>query len=114
MTSGIYERTPEMNAANSKRQKGVPKSPETCATMSVSHTGVPLSPEHIAALVNGQEESGMFDKMRGGQDIVWHHTLYDHADLSKNRVAMTRSNHTMGHHVLQILGIEIPHINMET
>lgn len=45
--------TPERRAAQSARQKGVPRSPETCAAISVAKTGVstgPRSPEACAAI----------------------------------------------------------------
>jgi hypothetical protein len=47
MPSGVYKRTPEMNAANSKSKKGVKRSPETCAAISAGTLGIPKSPEHV-------------------------------------------------------------------
>lgn len=73
--------------------------------------GVPRSPEHIAAIVKGQEESGANEAMRGGQDIVNHHYIYDNADLSLNTVQMTRSDHSSLHSLLRKLGYIVPHIN---
>ena len=83
--------------------------------------GKPHSREHcdaISAALMGHEvfeetRKKIADAMIGGDDIVWHHVLYDHSDLLKNRVPMTRRNHSMGHRVLQKLGIEIPHINVK-
>lgn len=103
--------TLEHCVAIAKGITGVPKSPKHNAAVSKSHISVQLSPEHCAAMSKGREESGVNEIMCGGLDLVWHHTLYDHADLSKNRVAMTRRNHTMGHRLLQVLGIKILHIN---
>lgn len=67
MPSGVYKRTPEHNAANSKSKKGVPKSLEHIAAMSVgirnsdavkaaneAKTGVPLSSEHCDAISAAQ------------------------------------------------------------
>lgn len=78
-----------------------------------SKRGVPLSPEHKAAVSRGLEESGANDKMRGGHDIVWHHIIYDHDDLSKNTIGMTRSDHQKLHQLLRKLGYIIPHINVK-
>jgi hypothetical protein len=52
-----------------------------------------------------------FDKMRGGSDIVNHHLIYDHSDLSKHVMPMARSMHQKLHRLFQKHGIEIPHIN---
>jgi hypothetical protein len=51
------------------------------------------------------------DMMRGGNDIVNHHYLYDHADLSKYTMFMTRSDHTAMHDRMHGDGYEVPHIN---
>jgi len=51
------------------------------------------------------------DKQRGGNDIVRHHYIYDHNDLSKYTTKMTRSKHTKIHRAMQKIGIQIPHIN---
>lgn len=83
--------------------------------------GKPHSQGHCAAIsaalmrheVFEETRKKIADAMIGGDDIVWHRTLYDHANLSKNRVPMTRRSHTMGHRVLQKLGIEIQHINVK-
>lgn len=50
------------------------------------------------------------EKMRGGHDIVKHHYLYDHSDLLKNTVGITRSDHMRLHKLLQKLGYIVPHI----
>jgi hypothetical protein len=123
--------SPEHCAANSKAGLGVPKSPEHCAAistatlgipkpprtpehcanMSEAHKDVPLSPEHIAAIKKGQEEAGVYESMRGGNDICNHHYIYDHNDLSKYTIKMTRSAHGLLHRNMYLLGIKIPHIN---
>ena len=53
------------------------------------------------------------ETMRGGDDIVGHHFLYDHSDLSKYTMPMTRSAHTGLHNNLRAIGYEVPHINNE-
>lgn len=139
MPRGIYKRKPEHGAAVSEgqknsdaikakneAQKGIPHTPEHCAALSKAiknsesakaaaeaKTGVALSPEHIAAAIKGQKESGIFDVMRGGHDLVRHHYIYDESDLSLNTIQMTRSDHTSLHNVLRKLGYIFPHINVK-
>lgn len=48
-----------------------------------------------------------------GQDIVRHHYIYDHNDLSLYTIEMTRGRHTRLHHILRRAEIEIPHINIK-
>jgi hypothetical protein len=52
-----------------------------------------------------------FEKQRGGEDLVRHHYIYDHNDLSKYTTLMTRSKHTQLHQSFRKCGIFIPHIN---
>jgi hypothetical protein len=108
--------TPEHNSAISAAQKGVPKTPRTpehSAAISKAKMGVPLSPEHCAAIKNSDATKANADAQRGGHDIVEHHYLYDHSDLSLNTVGITRSNHMKLHKLLQKLGYVIPHINIK-
>ena len=51
------------------------------------------------------------EKMVGGNDIVGHHMIYDHSDLTRNIMYMTRSMHARLHRLFQKQGIDIPHIN---
>lgn len=46
-----------------------------------------------------------------GQEIVNHHYLYDHDDLSLNTVKMVRSDHGKLHALLRKLEYKVPHIN---
>lgn len=61
------------------------------------------------------DNPGFYDEynedMRGGHDIVNHHMIYDHSDLSKNIMKMTRSMHGKIHALFRKYKIEIPHIN---
>lgn len=101
MKTGKYKRTPEHNAANSKAHTGVPRPPRTpehCAAISDAHTGVSHSPEHIAAGLKGREEAGIYEAMRGGNDIVDHHVAYDFGRLKALTVKITRSFHGQIHH----------------
>ena len=113
-------------------RRGVPQSPEHSYAIHKALIGVPLSPENIASLqgvpkpprtpehnaemseiiTNSEAAKVNWENMRGGDDIVWHHWLYDHNDLSLNTVQMTRSNHMKLHHSLKRLGCIIPHINL--
>ena len=86
------------------------------------HTGIKTSDEtkvkqrkgNLLAQINdptiNQRRS---DKMKGGNDIVGHHMIYDHSDLTKNIMPMTRSMHARLHHLFRKHGIEIPHINIK-
>ena len=49
----------------------------------------------------------------GGNDLVNHHYIYDHDDLSCNTVKMTRSDHTSLHNLFRKLGYKTPHINQD-
>lgn len=119
-------RSPEHCDAISRAKLGIPNSPEHNAALSAAsrnseaaknaaerRCGIPRTLEHIAAIKNGMEESGAIDKMRGGHDIVNHHYIYDHSDLSKYTMKMTRSRHQRLHRLMQISGTIVPHINME-
>lgn len=56
---------------------------------------------------------GNYKNMRGGNDIIEHHYIYDHSDLTKYTMKITRKKHTLIHHWMKKCGIEIPHINVE-
>ena len=130
MPSGVYKRTPEMNAANSKSKMGHSVSPKTRMAISEGNRnsdavkaknkrqrGVPLSPEHCAALSAARRNSDAVKdaakRQRGGHDIVEHHYIYDHNDLSKYTTEMTRSQHSRLHLLMRRAGIKVPHINVK-
>ncbi len=108
-------RNSEAAKAYHESMRGVPKSPEACAAMSDAHEGVPLSPEHSYAITKGLQESDAvkvaYDAMIGGNDILKHHHIYDHDDLSKYTIEMTRSQHMGIHQNMKFLGLKVPHIN---
>lgn len=54
------------------------------------------------------------ENMRGGNDIIMHHWLYDDADLSKYTMPMTRSEHMEMHNRMREDGYKVPHINSDT
>jgi hypothetical protein len=64
-------------------------------------------------LINSEAHKSNIENQRGGIDIVQHHYIYDHADLSKNTVGITRSDHTSIHQLFIRIGYIVPHINME-
>lgn len=143
MTKGVYKRTPEHGAAISKGKTGIPNTPEHNSALSKAKLGVPNSPEHNDAISKGRKNSDAVkadadsrrgiprtpevcsaiknseavkanaDEMRGGYDIVDHHMIYDHADLSRNIMEMTRSMHMKLHQLFRKHGIVIPHINVK-
>lgn len=51
------------------------------------------------------------ENMKGGNDILKHHHIYDHNDLSKYTIEITRSEHGRLHRNMKFLGIKVPHIN---
>ena len=133
-------RSPETCAAISTRKTGVPLSPKHCTSISKGKKGVPNSPEHNASiskatkgvphtsaahlaadeakrsvplLHTSEAQLTADDAKRGGNDIVNHHWLYDHSDLSKNTIKMTRSHHTWLHNLFRKLGYIVPHINVK-
>ena len=101
-------RTSAAHLAADDAKRGVPLSPEHCAAISTAKLGVPhTSLAQIAA------DEVRTENMRGGNDLVNHHYLYDHADLSLNTVQMTRSDHGKLHRLLQKLAYIVPHINVK-
>ncbi len=115
MPTGVYKRTPECNAINSKSKKGVSKSPEHCAALTKALKGVPKplhTSEHNAAIAKGMKNSDAVKAFRGGNDIVNHHYIYDESDLSKYTTKMTRSHHTWLHNLFRKLGYIVPHVNI--
>lgn len=51
--------------------------------------------------------------VRGGEDLVNHHYIYNESDLSLNTVQMTRSDHQKLHQLLKKLSYKVPHINIK-
>lgn len=112
--------TLEQNVANSERQRGIPKSEGHRLAISKATKGVPKSFRTTIhnitiskSLKNSEAAKAQSDKMRGGNDICEHHYIYDHSDLSKYTMKMTRSKHTYIHNLMRKAGIVVPHINME-
>ena len=113
--------TPEHCAAISAGNLGRSPSPKTCAAISAAKLGVKHSPEHCDAISASKlgishlspAHIAADDVQRGGNDLCWHHYIYNHNDLSLNTIQMTRSDHTSLHNLLRKLGYIVPHINME-
>lgn len=51
------------------------------------------------------------ERQRGGNDVVDHHYIYDHSDLTKYTMKVTRSKHAKIHAWMRKSGIKVPHIN---
>ena len=47
-----------------------------------------------------------------GEQIVWHHYIYDFNDLTKYVIPVTRSEHLTIHNNLRHTGLEVPCINI--
>lgn len=60
---------------------------------------------------NSEATKVAIENMCGGNDICEHHYIYDHSDLSKYTMKMTRSHHTWLHWLMRRAGIVVPHIN---
>ena len=86
--------------ALSHAKKGIPMSDDSKLVMSIAHKN------SDAAKANSENQ-------RGGNDIVGHHFAYDHADISKYVMDLTRSEHTTLHNNMRILGLKVPHINID-
>lgn len=53
------------------------------------------------------------EAMRGGNDIVKHHFIYDHNHPENHTVEITRAKHISHHAWMKRVGLEVPHINMK-
>ena len=112
---------------------GKKASPKTRLLISEAAKDVPKSPEHIAAATKGLKdyyknnpEAAIIrgeairvseahkiasEDMRGGNDIINHHYIYDHANPEKYTMKVTRSKHVKIHWWMKKAGIVVPHIN---
>ena len=64
-------------------------------------------------ITNSESAKAEHERQQGGNDIVKHHYIYDHSDLSKYTMKITRAKHTQIHHWMRKAGIEVPHINIK-
>lgn len=75
----------------------------------------PKARESMSKIItNSDAAKANATNMKGGQDIIQHHYLYDDADLSKYTMPMTRSEHTAMHNGMRKDGYEVKHINSAT
>ena len=107
---GVPHTTPAQLAAD-EAKRGIPHTTPAQLAWDERRRGLPLTPGHIAAIKKGVEDSGVIKSMCGGNDIIEHHYIYDHSDLSKYTMKMTRSAHTRLHNLMRKAGIKVPHIN---
>ena len=63
-------------------------------------------------LKNSNTHKKSTEKFNGGNDLIKHHYIYDHSNLSKYTMLVTRSYHNTIHKWLRKSNIKIPHINM--
>lgn len=54
------------------------------------------------------------ESQQGGNDTVKHHLVYDHSDLLKYTMEMTRKEHSKLHYRMQRVGLKVPHINVNS
>ena len=107
----------DIKLAMSKARKGKPKSPEHRAAISKALTGRTLSDDHVAAILRSWREhpeawDESSEKMRGGNDIINHHFVYDHDNPDQHIVEITRSQHSAHHAWMIRSGLEVPHFNV--
>lgn len=69
------------------------------------------NPDAIDTMINSEAMKIAIENQIGGHDIVKHHNIYDHDDLSKYTIKMARSDHSRLHRNMRFLGIKVPHIN---
>lgn len=100
--------TSEAQIAADKAKVGISRPWEVGVAISAAKLGVPRT-----SLAQIEVDKTRIERQLGGHDIVKHHYLYDHSDLSLNTVQMSRSDHGKLHRLLQILRYIIPHINMK-
>ena len=100
------ERSLETIAKQSKAMKG-----KHCGKDG-SFYGKIHSPKSLAemSVANSGENNGMYGR-RGGEDIVNHHYIYDHANPELYTMKITRAKHTQIHNWMKKAGIVVPHIN---
>lgn len=112
-----YENPDNRDAASNRTTEYFANHPEAAKAHSEWMIEYCKDPEVIKTrsetIKNSEAAFTAQDEMRGGYDIVDHHTIYDHADPTKHIVKMSRSHHTTIHNLLRKLNIEIPRINTE-
>lgn len=69
--------------------------------------------EQSIRIINSEAMQVEHEKQKGGNDICKHHYIYDHSDLSKYTMKMTRATHTRLHNNMRKAGIKVPHINVK-
>lgn len=64
------------------------------------------------ARLNSNAAQELYDMMRGGNDIVKHHFIYDHSNPKNHTIEITRSQHSAHHQWMIRAGLEVTHINV--
>ena len=129
-TTPCSETIKKMQISQSERQAHTVMDKETRDKISFGlrlvHKNDPSLAEHLSkvqtAVWDGDNDrkTKLSDRMKKhyadmeipGNEMVGHHMIYDHNNLTKNVMPMTRSMHTRLHNLFRNNGIEIPHINV--
>ena len=64
-------------------------------------------------ITNSESAKVEHERQRGGNDILNHHYIYDHANPEKYTMKVTRKKHTQIHRWMRKAGIVVPHINKD-
>lgn len=98
--------------------KGKIVSPATRKKLSLAHKSRKNKPHSLLgrsniskAIKNSELAKAAQKRQIGGYDIIEHHSIYDHNDLSKYTMKMTRSQHAALHNQMRGLNVKVPHIN---
>ena len=108
------EEQEKQSVAQKKRYKDPEERKKSADATKKAHKDDPMIVDRIReGIKNSDKYKAVMDKQRGGNDIVKHHYIYDHNDLSLYTMEMTRSRHTWLHNTMRRAEIEIPHINIK-
>lgn len=122
LSSGHRAKISEALSGENHPMYGKKHSLKTIAKISTTKKGIPLSDAHKIILStttatawrdHPEAWDEAIENMQGGDDIVNHHYIYDHDDLTKYIMRMTRKEHGKLHRNMQIIGLKVPHINKE-
>lgn len=98
-TTDFFIAHPEDLAAMLKRSRDYWKNQDNCDRLSET-------------MRNSDAHKALSDKMRGGNDIVNHHYIYDHDNPDQHTIEITRSQHQAHHHWMKRNKLEVPHLNV--
>lgn len=110
-------RTLEARKANSSRQiewyENNSKARKDASKRTTDHFKNQTNRDEMSEIIKNSEAAKINSKnQKGGNDICEHHYIYDHSDISKYTMKITRSRHGRLHKNMQISKIKVPHINI--